>query len=236
MLHPNQPPIPAPVQLPKQFERKRQRTNNYFAMFSCKAGRVMSFYSEPEFDNWALHELDPRVIAMCEEPLRVSLPGSSKRPPKDYVLDLWVRYADGREEFIEVKPTSQLVEIEGGRRAPANWEQVEAWMENKGAVCRFVTDDEIYSNPVLLANAHKITALAAQGYDLRTDEKLLDAIVHQISEASRLKLFELEQRLLDEDVSRVRAAVGLLIIMGRVSSELDARAFDRESLLELSGE
>lgn len=234
MLFSNQPAVPTPVQLPKNFEKKRQRVNNYFAAFSCKAGRVMSFYSEPEFDHWALCEVNPSIVALCEEPLRISLPGDKKRPPKDYVIDLWLRYADSREEYVEVKPESELVDLDDGRRVPANWQQLELWMDKYNVACRFVTDADIYSNPLFLANAHRITRLAAQGYSLRNNEPFLNALVDKVSEATRLKLFELEQQFPDEDLARLRAAIGLLLVMGRLSTAIDVQIFDREAVLELS--
>lgn len=236
MLFSNQPAVPTPVQLPKHFEKKRQRVNNYFAAFSCKAGRVMSFYSEPEYDHWALAEINPDVIAVCEEPLKIELPPTKQNPDKGYVIDFWARYSDGREEFIEVKPEAALVEDSQGRRAPANWDAVEKWMTQYKKQCRFITDTEIYANTLHVQNARRITCLAAQAYELRNSNGLIDKIMEVLVRQTELKLFELELAVPDEDPSQVRSLTGLLIIQGRVSSPVTTKIFDRESTLELYSE
>lgn len=233
MLYPNQPAAPSPVKLPKKFEQKRRRQNNYFAMFSCKAGRVMSFYSEPEYDHWALAEINPDIIAVCEEPLKIALPPTKQNPDKGYVIDLWVRYFDGREEYIEVKPEARLVEDPQGRRVPANWDAVELWMTSYKKQYRFITDSEIYANLVHVKNARRITCLAAQAYDLRRAEGLIDKIVKAVARQPQLKLFELELTLPKEDPAQIRSMAALLVVMGRLTSPITTKIFDRESTLDL---
>lgn len=236
MLYPDQPAVPSPVQLSKAFERKRQRRNNYFAMFSCKAGRVMSFYSEPEYDHWALNEINPDVIAVCEEPLKIQLPPTKKHPDKGYVIDLWLRYSDGLEEYVEVKPENRLTEDSQGRLAPANWEAVEQWMAKHKRRCRFITDSDIYTNTVHVQNARRITCLAAQAYELRGARGLSGKIMDAVTRQPQINVSQVEFDLTDEDPSQVRAMIGLLIIMGRLSSPLTTKVFDRESTLELCDE
>lgn len=91
-----------PVKLP----RGTHYGNNYFSVYSKKLKRIANFFSNIEYYNFLSLEMNPDVENFCEQPreIEIYVDGETKKA----VLDMWVLYKDGTEEFQEVKYESEL--------------------------------------------------------------------------------------------------------------------------------
>jgi len=80
---------------------------DYFVTKSYKVGRIATFYSNLEFKNWLTLEINPEVLAFCEQPYKAEMFINGKK--KETIFDMWVLYKNGVEEFQEVKYNDQLI-------------------------------------------------------------------------------------------------------------------------------
>ena len=91
---------------PLAMPRSTHFGNNYFAVYSNKLHRVCHFYSNLEYYNFLTLELDHEVTKFCEQPTEIQILQNNEL--KRAILDMWVKYSDGREEFQEVKYEAEL--------------------------------------------------------------------------------------------------------------------------------
>ena len=80
--------------------------NNYYIFKSRKVGRIVTAFSNLEYDNLITLEMDHKVEYFCEQPCKVSFMEEGIK--EETVFDVWVFYRDGREEYQEVKYNSEI--------------------------------------------------------------------------------------------------------------------------------
>ena len=83
--------------------------NNLWIRYSPRLGRLVRLYSDLEHDHWILLEADGAVESFCEQPVRIRVVDG--RRVIQSVIDVWVRWRNGREEYREVKFTHDLTEV-----------------------------------------------------------------------------------------------------------------------------
>lgn len=97
-----------PIEMP----RGSHYGSDYLIAFSKKINRRVQCYSMLEFANFLQLEMNPDVEYFCEQPVKIELvdfPGQSS------VIDFWVQYKDGNQEYQEVKYTKDLESNENER-------------------------------------------------------------------------------------------------------------------------
>lgn len=212
-----------PVYLPPNFKRH----SNHWTIKSWKAkdNRFVDLYSQLEYFNYVLLEANPKVQLLCEQPLHINciLKGSRL----NYVFDLWVKWIDGREELIEVKPYEDLIPSIDGHKEPKKWGLVKDWCDQNGYSCRFVTDREILSNRIYLANARQILRYNPKYIDLSFRNELLTKIPQGIS-ASLKDLLVLYTHI---PVETFMSTLVFTLINGEIFSDLEAFPFSPETRL-----
>jgi len=220
----DRPPRPTPVALPKRFARN---TNHFYAPCT-KAGRYVEMFSQLEFDHWAVLQMDPLVLDLCEQPQEVH--GELNGKPAGYVFDLWIRWLDGREKFRDVKPSEEHVAASDGNTVPPKWSLAVDWAQRNRREIDWVTEKEVYSNIQLVRNARHCVPYAWQAYT-DDDPELLDRIEAFVKERGALSLYELEKCLRTDDPGRVRANTVYLIAHGRVFADLAHQPFGRDLVI-----
>ena len=80
--------------------------SNYWEVYSSKMQRKACFFSNLEYENFLLLEINPKVKSICEQPLAVEVIIDGKL--KKSVFDMWVKYTDNTEEMQEVKYRDSL--------------------------------------------------------------------------------------------------------------------------------
>lgn len=90
----------------KRLKRFKKTTKTGFYK-STKMGANLHFRSSWEEKFYKYLDQNQDVVLFYGEPFKIPfLSGIAKKPLKMYMPDLLVRYADGREEIIEIKPES----------------------------------------------------------------------------------------------------------------------------------
>lgn len=222
------PARPEPVRLPKRFARHA----NHFVAYSPKAGRKLEFFSELEFDYWALRETDPEVLCLCSQPGPI-IEGQLKGKKTAYVFDLWLLWKSAREEYVEVKPKEKLVPDETGALVPRKWSIGSKWCEEFKKDCRFVTEDDIYVDLLRVQNARRIAvwaAFAARYGD--PDDRI--KIAHALEQHGPITVAKLMDALPAIDATVVTACAADLACQGTVGINMLGKPFGRASVVELS--
>lgn len=142
-------PTPSPVYRPKG----ASRVGNHWEVFSGKLNRCVCLYSDLEYDHWLTVEWDRRVTTFCEQPCVSSTHVGGKL--RTSVPDMWVRYDDGREEYLEVKYEKDA-KNPGARTAEQLYIQSEWALSNRYSY-RIVTERVIRGNRIKLRNLSRMT-------------------------------------------------------------------------------
>ena len=216
----DRPPRPTPVALPKKFARN----SNHFYAPSTKAGRYVEMYSELELDHWAVVEMDPLVVDICEQPQEVR--GELNGKPAGYVFDLWIRWLDAHEKYRDVKPSDFHVKGDDGTLVPPKWSLAVDWAQRNRRDIDWVTEKEVYSNVQLVRNARRCVTYAWQAF-VDDDPELRDRIEAAVDEREAMPMFELEQLMRNDDPTRIRANAVFLIAHGRLFADLGREPFGR---------
>ena len=77
--------------------------SNFWDGYSYKVKRDVFFYSELEYDHWILVECNPKIISFCEQPRKID--GYVDDEYKESIFDMWIKWEDGKEEFLEINKT-----------------------------------------------------------------------------------------------------------------------------------
>ncbi|MDN4605406.1 MULTISPECIES: TnsA endonuclease N-terminal domain-containing protein [Paenibacillus] len=92
---------------PIKILRSKKYGNNYWTPRGNKVGkRIVSLYSDLEYDHWAMVDADPEVITYCEQPLEISYVLNGRL--RTSIFDMWILKKDGSEIFVEVKYEKEL--------------------------------------------------------------------------------------------------------------------------------
>lgn len=166
----------SPVFLPDNY--KRNTNHWYIKSWKAKDNRIVDLYSQLEYFNFLLHEINPKVKLLCEQPLHVNCKFNGIR--LNYIFDLWVQWENGYEELIEIKPRDALLPSPTGQFEPKNWSLISMWCKENGYNCRFITDDEIISNRVLLSNSRQLLKYNPDYIDLSLRSELINKITKGI--------------------------------------------------------
>jgi len=166
--------VPQPVSLPKNFKLH----SNWFRTYGPKVRRLVDSYSELEWRFLLSLEADPNVRVYCEQFPRIDQPINGKK--LNYVFDFWVRYQDGSEALIEIKPVNKLVRNMLGELTPARWDDITEWCNENQCKCRFVTDKDLKLLEKLTDNWAQILP-HIQRAEVRRNDKLLARIIAAVT-------------------------------------------------------
>ncbi|WP_060663653.1 TnsA endonuclease N-terminal domain-containing protein [Bacillus sp. CHD6a] len=150
---------------------KQKKTSHFGSNFwecnSKKIGRDVFFYSELEYDHWILIESNPRIKAFCEQPLKIS--GYIDNEYRESIFDMWLLWEDGKEEFVEVKYSRDIENLEKRKdRVSKQIRLQQNWCENNNYNYRIVTEKQIRVNP-LFSNSRIILPYIHLGKRATTD-------------------------------------------------------------------
>jgi len=140
---------------------------------------------------------------------------------------LWVKWSDGNEELIEVKPYKELIPSANGSLEPKKWGLIKSWCDGNGYVCRFITEREILSNRIYLSNARQVLRYNPSYLDLSFRNDLLAKIPFGIT--VQLKdLLELYSHIPSETLM---STIVFMLINADLESDLKEFPFCPETLI-----
>jgi hypothetical protein len=122
--------------------------SNFWDGNSYKLKRDVFFYSELEYDHWILVECNPKILSFCEQPKKID--GFIDGEYKESIFDMWIKWEDGTEEFLEIKYSSEIENLD--KRSDRVSKQIELqqkWCKDNNSQHRIVTEKHIRIQPLL---------------------------------------------------------------------------------------
>ena len=131
--------------------------NNYYLVYSKKIHRTCRFYSNLEYYNFLSLEINPKIEKFCEQPVKIEIIQENKI--QHAIIDMWVLYRDGREEFQEVKYTSELTgDSAEAIRSQEQIRREHLWCTENNIDLVIRTEKNISQGRFFLNNANTIAA------------------------------------------------------------------------------
>lgn len=122
--------------------------NNIWDCFSYKINRDVMFYSELEYHHWILIECTREIKSFCEQPREMS--AYIDNEVKRSVVDMWIEWHDGTQEFIEVKYEKDIKNLSDVKNRVATQIKVqEKWCKENNYIYRIATEKHIRQYPLL---------------------------------------------------------------------------------------
>lgn len=154
--------------------KSRHYGNNRWFAFSPKLRRVVYLYSDLEYDNWVLTEMNPDVKTFCEQPLRICKNIDGQLITS--IPDMWIRWNNKKETLVEVKYSSQLNwdHPKSDRRTFLQIQCQTQWCQENGYDYQIHTERDVRSNPIFLENMKRLLPyLRHYSETIDTDDKRL---------------------------------------------------------------
>lgn len=223
---------PAIEPTPNVIPDGRRLYNNYHFDYSPKRGEFVEFDGPLEYEFWVLNESDPHVIQLCPQPLKIYERINGR--VLNYSFDLWTYDETCGEILWDVKDKASCVEDVNGQLVPPKWPQVVKWAEARNADVRFVTENDIAHPSVALRIVNWKEMLRHIGPSSpRVTGKEEDAIVSLVEQESQ-SIGRVLRTLYRMNEDRVVSAAVRLLHAGQLSSDVDSRPFNADTLLRVS--
>ena len=159
--------------------------------YSPKLKRRVQLFDYPSFAVWIRLEADPKVVAFCERPAPIGLPGS------DALIDFWIRLADGEEYFW-------IISSNDAPDQPITLHDL---------TVHYVQDAELAANAVWIANWQRILTVINASHSLH-DAALTKSVRAFVKQP--IALGRLEAQFACGDPVRVRASIFELLRKGQL--------------------
>lgn len=199
-------------------EGSKRFGNNRWHSYSPKLKRRVYLFSDLEYEHWLLIESDPNIVDFCEQPLKVTSYINGKA--KSSIFDIYIKYADGKQEFREIKYSTELNKANIIDQINVQ----RAWCDENGYEHLVQTEIEIRENRLLLSNLKLILKTIKQ-YDTPTDiEKYKVQKIVNENLPHRMSL----QTLLQHSkivTHRFYLTIGWMIINGELQSNISQSYF-----------
>ena len=120
--------------------------NNRWLAYSNKIKRTVYLFSDLEYEHWLKIESDPDIIEFCEQPIKMEIIDNGKVISS--IIDMWVKYKNDQEAFIEIKYRKDLSKISVMRQIYIQ----EVWCKVNKTNHLIRTEDDIKMKPIKLSN------------------------------------------------------------------------------------
>jgi len=219
-----------PIKMP----RGSHYGSNYWEVYSKKMGRKAYFFSNLEYHNFLVMEMDPSVVQMCEQPLEIEIMVDGKNEKS--ILDFWIKYTDGSEEIQEVKSVESLKEdSEDYIRTKAQMRKQKQWCEENRIRYTVRSEQEIYAGEYLIENcaymASKVRRYALPE-DIGSYKNLLIGYLEACKKADICTLMETGRLPLGNELS----FLCYMHFEGVIRMEIGNRPLDNRTEVALFGE
>jgi len=191
--------------------------NNRWYSFSPKLKRDVYLFSDLEYEHWLLVESNPEISEFCEQPLEVTSLINGK--VKNSIFDMWIKYIDGQQEFIEIKYSSEL-------NKPKVIDQIavqKEWCNENGYKHYVQTENQIRENRLLLSNVKLILKTMKQSAPTDIDKYKIKKILKE-SMPQKISLETLLNKL-ELNSNRLFILIGWMIFKGEIQSNISQSHF-----------
>lgn len=215
-----------PIEMP----RGTHYGNNYHIVYSSKLKRICNFFSDLEYYNFLSLEIDPMVETFCEQPAKIEI--IEENEIRHVIFDMWVRYKDGREEFQEVKYSSELKGYsEEALRSQEQIRKEQRWCNDNNIAFVVRTDKTIPKGHYFIKNANIISARLRRY--LPTEDKYYNPLI--IAALKKAKLLTVSE-LIDNGLLPINNEFNHLCYMyerGLISMNMSDRPIDKNTEVTL---
>lgn len=191
-------------------------------VFSPRLQRLVTLYSALEFAHYVDIESNPEVDVFCEQPVRAEV----RIEGKDYatVLDMWVRFRNGYEEYREVKPAAKVASGEYAQQLRTG----AMWCQGQGRPHRIITENDLTLRPQELENWEQILGyLSNTGWVTR--QGIDGSLARYFAKHAVTTLLEVERDFPAVPPTELHRAVFLLLHRAQISADLASASLSRRT-------
>lgn len=200
--------------------------NNHWIVFSPKLGRDVNLLSDLELDHWVFVETNPNVETFCEQPREISSEINGEEISS--IPDMWVKFKDGLETYIEVKYDKELNDEE----VKMQIEVQETWCKQNNVGHQVKTDAELRSNPIHLENLKEIIPYVHNSNTPVETDKY--KIIECIRKNGKKSINEIVESL-NFPLPRIYEAIFCMIYSGEITADIDKKHLGLETEVWLNG-
>jgi len=131
---------------PQITDSSRKFGNNRWLAFSPKLKRTVYLFSDLEYEHWLQVEFNSKVVNYCEQPLKVE--ANFEKIKAASIIDMWIQYEDGSEEFVEIKYKSDLIKENVIKQIHVQ----KTWCKENNKQHKVMTEIEIKESTIKLSN------------------------------------------------------------------------------------
>lgn len=196
--------------------------NNRWLSYSSKLKRHVYLFSDLEYEHWLLIETNPRIVEYCEQPLLMAEFVNGKLYKS--IIDMWVKYDDGHEEFIEIKYSSELIKEDVKRQIAVQ----KKWCSKNEVKHHVRTEEFIGANKLLLSNLKLLMkGNKQQKQQIETDSYQILKILKQHC----LKKVTINTLIEETQIpqNRFLLSIGKMILQGEVRSDISQKHFGKNT-------
>ena len=200
-------------------EASKKYGNNRWLAFSYKINRMVHLFSDLEYEHWLLLESDPNVVAFCEQPLRMDVILDNEKSTS--IVDMWVKYEDGKETFIEIKYSNDLLKEKVVKQINVQM----LWCKANDIKHEVRTEQDIRSNPTLLSNLKVLikqanSRLTKNQMNINQIEQYIDGQPQQIQQIAINSKME---------YSEVFQCICKHLLTNKIMSDIDSKHLGRNT-------
>ncbi|XQY93689.1 TnsA endonuclease N-terminal domain-containing protein [Metabacillus sp. HB246100] len=200
----------------------RKYGNNRWLTYSSKLKRNVYLFSDLEYEHWLLVESNPQIVEFCEQALLMEVVLNGKIQTS--IIDMWVKYGNGKEEFLEIKYSSDL-----SKEKVINQIAIQkSWCKENGFQHHVRTEEYIRVNKLLLSNIKQLVkGNKQQNQQLEIDRYQIMKILKQhfplkIRVSSIIASTKIPQ-------NRLLISLGKMILQGEVYSDIAINHFGKNT-------
>jgi hypothetical protein len=186
--------------------------NNRWHSYSPKLKRNVFLFSDLEYEHWLLVESSPNISEFCEQPLEVSSVVNGK--VRNSIFDMWIKYTNGRQEFREIKYSSELHKTQVKEQIAVQ----KNWCNQNGYDHVVITEKIIRKNNLLLSNIKLILKLVKQFVPSEIDKFKVKKILKENPQQKLSLEFLLQTSQLPPNVPL--SLIGWMIFKGELNSNV----------------
>ncbi|MEK3934441.1 TnsA endonuclease N-terminal domain-containing protein [Sporosarcina sp. FSL W7-1349] len=196
--------------------------NNRWLSYSSKLKRNVFLFSDLEYEHWLLVESDPKIVEFCEQPVLMDSYINEKSHTS--IIDMWVKYSNGNEEFVEVKYSSDLTKEKVKKQISIQ----KNWCNKHGFQHNVRTEEYIRANKMLLSNLKLLMkGNKQQKQQIDIDRlKILKVLRKHFSEKVIISSLIIETQI---PQNRLFISLGKMILQGEVCSDISLNHFGKNT-------
>ncbi|WP_188455567.1 TnsA endonuclease N-terminal domain-containing protein [Virgibacillus oceani] len=199
---------------------KKHYGSNFWDCYSSKIDRDVHFYSELEYDHWIHIETNANIVEFCEKPKKIK--GILDNKIHETTFDMWIKWKDGKEEFLEV---AYKKNIETSNSTKRRIQLHQEWCKNNNYNYRILNEDEIRKQPLL--DNLKVMLPYTKNFD-KVNEILIFSLLKNIKQ-NPVTFRDLMKKITQVDTYSFYLNIIYLYYQGEINIDLEEEYFNHLS-------